>query len=140
MTGSAEAIIAELDAKEQIRRLTADYAQGLDKRKRDQFAGVWTPDASWLPSPAFGWCHGTEEILAMADKIWSAVDRTHHFVMNHVIDVDGAEASGTIDLLSENLALDGTWSRAASTHTDSYVLHDGRWLITSRSAHVEILG
>lgn len=137
---SVDQLLQELDAKEQIRRLTADYAQGLDKRSSAQFEKVWLDDSVWLPSSSFGWCRGKDEILAMAEKIWAGVLRTHHFVVNHVIDVNDDTATGTIDQLSENLTHDGSWSRAASTCTDRYVRRDGRWFIASRSADVEMLG
>lgn len=137
---SVDPLLQELDAKEQIRRLTADYAQGLDKRSSAQFEKVWLDHSEWLPSPSFGWCRGKGEILAMAAKIWAGVPRTHHFVVNHVIDVNDDTATGTIDLLSENLAHDGSWSRATSTCADQYVRRDGRWFIVSRSADMELLG
>jgi uncharacterized protein (TIGR02246 family) len=137
---SVDKLLQELHAKEQIRRLTADYAQGLDKRDAAQFEKVWQEDSEWLPSASFGWCHGMEAILAMREKIWANTARTHHFVVNHVIDVDGDTATGTSDLLSEILEHDGSWSRSASTCTDRYVRRDGRWFIAARSAEVEMLG
>ena len=42
---SDDSRIDELVAYEEIRRLVADYAHGVDKRDRDRFVSVWHEDA-----------------------------------------------------------------------------------------------
>lgn len=137
---SVEGLLHDLQACDQIRRITADYAQGIDRRNREQFAKVWADDALWQPSPSYPVCTGKAEILAMLDKIWADQERTHHWVMNHVIDVEGDAATGTTDLLSENLSKDGTWHRIAATHHDRYEERGGRWLLVHRTCVVSGLG
>lgn len=137
---TSDTLLHDVVARDQIRRLTAEYAHGLDARDLELFEGVWADDAQWQPSPTFDWCRGKEEILAMAEKIFSGVARTHHLVTNHIIDIDGETATGMSDMLSENLAPDGQWSRAVAKHQDRYVRQDGRWVIAHRSCDIELLG
>lgn len=139
---SGSGIIRELEALEQLRRLTAEYAHGLDGRDLELFAGVWAEDAEWQPSPSFPWCRGVPEIRAMAERIFEGVERTHHLVTNHLFDVDieKGTATGVSHMLSENLGRDGNFSRACATHRDRYVLSGGRWLITHRSCDLYELG
>lgn len=133
---SAERLLHDLDARDQIRRITADYVQGIDRRNREQFEKIWAHDAVWQPSPSFRPCTGKEEIVAMLEEIWANQERTHHWAMNHAIDVNGDRATATTDLLSENLGRNGVWHRAAATHHDYYEKRHGRWLLVRRTCEI----
>jgi len=58
----------------------------------------------------------------------------HHFTANHVVTLDGDEATGVADVaLSIELA-DGTWIRGGAVYRDRYVRREGVWRITRREA------
>jgi uncharacterized protein (TIGR02246 family) len=126
----------ELEAYERIRRLTADYSHGIDKRDRERFAAIWAETAEWEPQPGMPWCRGREAILEMLDQIWSFVAETHHWVCNHAIDVDGDSATGLSDATAVALSPDGKWTRTAASYNDVYHRVDGRWQIVRRTCQV----
>jgi ribose transport system ATP-binding protein len=123
-----DARLKVLEAYEQIRRLAADYAHGVDKRDRERFAAVWHDDASWLPMPDGDWLEGRDAIVGSLDGIWSGVNETHHWVSNHSICVDGDAATGLADVSVVMQTPDGAWTRLAATYDDVYEQRDGRWI------------
>lgn len=126
----------DLDARDQIRTISAAYVQGIDKRNGPLFEQIWAEDAVWQLGPTFPECHGMAEIRATLEQIWGSYERTHHWAMNHLIDVDGDVATAETDLLAETLDKAGTWHRMAATHHDRYEKRDGRWLLVRRSCDV----
>jgi uncharacterized protein (TIGR02246 family) len=131
-----DARLKVLEAYEQIRRLAADYAHGVDKRDRERFASVWHDDASWLPMPDGEWLEGRDAIVGSLDGIWSGVNETHHWVSNHSICVEGDAATGLADVSVVMQTPDGVWTRLAATYDDVYEQRDGRWMIKRRSTQI----
>ena len=133
-----DALVQELLAKESLRRLTADYSHGLDKRDGPRFTSIWTQDAEWESNPGGPFTVGLPDIMAMAEQVWVAVPETHHWHFNHAIDVDveAGTATGMCDAFSIAHFADGRWTRTAITYRDTYVRQDGRWLIAQRLCQV----
>lgn len=126
----------ELEAYERIRRLTADYSHGLDKRDRERFASIWAETAEWEPMPGVPACRGRSAILEMLEGILGSVSETHHWITNHAIEVHGDEATGMADAFALAQSPDGSWARTAATYHDEYRRVDGRWQIVRRSCQI----
>ena len=133
-----DSMVHELLAIESVRRLTANYSHGLDKRDGALFASIWTQDAEWESNPGGPHSCGHVEIMAAVEQVWSAVPETHHWNCNHSIDVDIASgtATGLCDATSVALFADGRWMRTAITYRDKYTCEGDTWLISQRLCEV----
>lgn len=129
-----EQLVHELDARDRIGRLIADFCHGMDKRDRALFGSLWAEDAEWRPSPNYPWCHGRAAILAAMDAIWEATGTTHHWVTNVAIDVHGDEATAMSDVVARVCDAEGRAAYSALTYDDRFALRDGNWLWVRRIA------
>lgn len=126
----------ELQACEQIRRLAADYAHGVDKRDRERFVSVWHDDAAWQPLPDADWLNGHDAILSALEGMWSGLTETHHWMANHSIRVNGASATGIVDADCVVQTPDGSWFRVAATYHDDYERRGDEWKLARRTTEV----
>jgi uncharacterized protein (TIGR02246 family) len=131
-----ESRIDELVAYEEIRRLVADYAHGVDKRDRDRFAAVWHEDAEWQPMPGGDWLKGRDAIVDALGPIWDGNRETHHWTSNHSIQVDGDSATGLVDLDCVLQTADAQWFRVAAAWHDDYERRGERWAIARRTIEI----
>lgn len=89
--------VQRLEDVDAIWRLFMTYKQHLDQRDFKAYASLFTDDAEWIGN--LGKVVGPqqiEELLAQTLEVWdSDRERTHHLVLNPVIDVDGDTATAT---------------------------------------------
>lgn len=129
-----------VEARDTIRKLKADYMQGLDDRLRGEVAGLFWPDAIWesLPdrapegiaaTPVGAQIVGADAIAESFVAAARAMSFTAHFLTNEAIDVDlGADtATGRWKLLQACTATDGTAFWQAGVYTDTFTRRDGVW-------------
>jgi ketosteroid isomerase-like protein len=128
--------IDELVAYEEIRRLAADYAHGVDKQDFERFMSVWTQGASWQPMPDGDWSRGNDAIAATIKGIWDTVAETHHWTANHSIRITGDTATGLADADCVSQTPDGQWFRVAATYVDTYERQGGTWGIKERTTQI----
>jgi len=133
-----EEMVQELFAIESVRRLTANYSHGVDKRDGALFASIWTQDAEWESNPGGPYSCGHAEIMTTVEQVWSAVPETHHWHCNHAIDVnlELGTATGVCDAASVARFPDGRWTRTAITYRDKYARVGETWLISQRLCEV----
>ncbi|GEL48710.1 hypothetical protein CHO01_38260 [Cellulomonas hominis] len=125
--------LERLESESAIRTLVHEYCHGADKRDRARFAAVWTPDAVWQVAPTQEF-RGVEAICAAVEWQWGAFLQMHHWTSNLVIDLDGDQARGEVDVSVTTQFLDGTWARGGGVYRDSYVRTDVGWRISRREA------
>ncbi len=90
--------LERLESESAIRTLVHEYCHGADKRDRARFAAVWTPDAVWQVAPTQEF-RGVEAICAAVEWQWGgAFLQMHHWTSNLVIDLDGDQARGEVDV------------------------------------------
>jgi ketosteroid isomerase-like protein len=89
--------LQRLEDQDAIWRLFMTYREHLDQRDFKAYASLFTDDAVWIGN--LGKVVGPAEIedmLAKTMEVWeSDLQRTHHIVLNPVIDVDGDTANAT---------------------------------------------
>lgn len=122
-----------------LRRVVDEYAIAVDRRDAVGFADLFTEDAVLAiyefgdDGPALTY-DGRDRLLEVVELV-GAFAATMHVMANHVVDVDGDEASGLVYSLCHHLSeQDG---KAENTlmllqYRDRYVRRDGRWRIARR--------
>ena len=85
----------DLDEKDAIRELLAEYCFRLDEGRMDDMAALFTEDGTW--DTAFGKATGRANIVALVKSIRAKVPEPHaraiHHVTNVIIALDGDRAS-----------------------------------------------
>jgi SnoaL-like domain len=131
------------EVAEALRRLAALYARGVDRRDREMFLGVFSPDGRlrvFNPSDAAepsGEMHGHEQLARVMTGI-AVYDRTHHFVGDALYEVDdsGRAATGEVYCVAHHLTRarhGGTNHVMYIRYVDEYRLNDAEeWQITDR--------
>jgi len=120
-----------IEAELEIHRLASEYCIGADTRDLGMWSEVWTEDATWTVSDTQVFT-GRDAICAAVDVQWRAFRRMQHTVSNHVVSIDGDEATGRADV-TVFVQLDETrWITGGGTYHDRYRRDDGRWRIAER--------
>jgi ketosteroid isomerase-like protein len=105
--------VQKLEDQDAIWRLFMTYKQYLDQRDFKGYASLFTDDAEWIGN--LGKVIGPaqiEDLLSKTLEVWdSDLERTHHLVLNPVIDVDGDRATAR-----------STWGYVTRSETDAPVL------------------
>jgi SnoaL-like domain len=131
-TSSVEQRLARLEANDELRRLASEYCHGMDKRDLERFLAVWAADGEWVLGPETFLAGHDEIAKAAVDDMWPLFTQTHHWTSNQVVDWSGATPRGTADVSMVLRNAEGQWLHGGATFLDTYVLVDGRWLISRR--------
>jgi ketosteroid isomerase-like protein len=123
-----ERVESELD----LHRLTHDYCIGADQRDMVRWTGVWTEDACWGVSPDRIF-RGIDEIRRAVEDQWRAFPRMQHGTVNHIVDINGDQATGRTDVVIFVNLRDGKWITGGGTYEDVYRRDGGRWRIARRT-------
>lgn len=129
---SLEARIAALEAKDEIRQLTARYCHAVVDGDVEAVVGLFCPDGTFRMR-SFS-ATGTDDLRAMyTDGIGA---RTHKpFIQNHVIDLESRdEATGRCSVEIRIFA-EGEARTGAGHYLDHYRRHEGRWRFAERFYH-----
>jgi hypothetical protein len=142
MTGtfeSTEAMAQRSWDELSIMRTLANVARAQDSLDTDAYQRCFTDRvlltaavmfADWKPKAI-----SARELARMTIDALSKYDHVHHMVFNHVIDVQGAEATCEADLYAVSL-LTKDGATVATTIGGRYTLRlrrlDGEWLISER--------
>lgn len=132
---TSEAMLANLVALEEIRRLKHRYLRCVDLKRWDDLAGTFTPDATAsYGTPAMGQplnLSGRDAIVGfMRDNLGPDII-TEHFAAQPEIDIDGDTATGTWCFEDTVIATAYRFViKGAAFYEDRYARGpDGRWWI-----------
>lgn len=134
--------LEEMQAKIEIQELVGKFSNlevnvtpQMDLFTQDTHVQVYLGDTK-----AFD-IHGTAELEKVFSQFTAAVKRSHHMNGQHVINVDGDEATGILycraalvteedgkEFISDNLIY----------YEDTYAKQNGKWLIKERISHFVI--
>jgi hypothetical protein len=138
---SLEERILELEAREEIKIIIANYNHGVDKLDEDLFMDLWEEDAVWDIGDPWGICINKQEILEKIRAIWVGLPETHHYGMNEVITInlnDGtATAVSDVDCTATNA--NGVPLVIAATNWDKYSNKTGKWRLTERKIKIHYM-
>lgn len=124
---------SQLEEKDAIRDLMAEYCFHLDSGQFADMAALFTQDGTW--DTAFGKGTGRQEIAALVQHIRQAGTsrpRAIHHVTNVVIKVDGAGATAFSNWVVVQNGDQGPKIGSAGSYADELVKQDGGWLFHYR--------
>jgi uncharacterized protein (TIGR02246 family) len=123
----------QLEEKDAIRDVMAEYCLRLDNDRFAEMAALFTEDGTW--DTAFGKGTGRQEIAALVQRIRQAGmsrPRAIHHVTNVVIKVDGAGATAFSNWVVVQNSEHGPKIGSAGSYADELVKQDGGWLFHYR--------
>ncbi len=136
MGRSLEEQVARLAAIEDIKQLKARYCAYCDARyDPDGLASLFVEEGVWDGGPEFGRHVGREAIREFFRSASSSIVFAAHLVLNPIIEVNGATATGQWRLIMPCTVKDAAGTPEArwllSAYHERYVVVDGRWLFQS---------
>ncbi len=128
--------LARLTAIEDIKQLKARYCAYCDQQyDPDGLASLFVEDGVWDGGAEFG-CHtGREAIRTFFRGASGSIVFAAHLVMNPIIEVDGARATGRWRLLmpctvrGRDGVPEARW--LLSAYDERYICHEDRWLFAA---------
>lgn len=127
--------MSEVEDVEAIRRLTHEFAMALDTKKLDALMDLFTPDAVFDPGMAeVPVLNGLDEIRAFFSGAFDALSYVFHLNGNHIIDIDGDTATGTVYHQASAVPVGGEVFTAYGYYADSYARTAGGWKLQRRAA------
>jgi 3-phenylpropionate/cinnamic acid dioxygenase small subunit len=131
--------MADSDVLE-LNQLAYRYAAAVDERDVDTFLDVFAPDArlrSYHPDAAepFADLVGHEQLASVPQTMAAMFGRTAHQMTNHLVDIDGDRATGTILCTARHLSVDPddrTAMVVVLRYVDRYERRSGAWRIVDR--------
>jgi ketosteroid isomerase-like protein len=119
---------------EQIRRLVHEYSRAIDTFLLADVVGTFTDDAVWdmsaLGAPE---ASGIENVRASFAALIDNLTACCHFTTNHLVDVDGDTATGTVYCHAFAIGADGSRVENLILYTDRYTRTAGGWKFQRRA-------
>ncbi len=135
-------MISVLEEKDAIRDLMSEYCFYIDNGEFEKFAGLFTADGVFETGP-LGKLKGRK---AIHDFIAAHVPRLgegpmrKHCAMNHLIRVNGKEASADSYIVMLREIETGVVASFAGRYEDKLVKENGEWRFRVRKIHFDITG
>jgi uncharacterized protein (TIGR02246 family) len=123
----------ELEEKDAIREVMAEYCFRLDNDRFADMAALFTEDGTW--DTAFGKGTGRDGVEALVRRLRqssTARPRVIHHCTNIVIKLDGPSAKAFSNWVTVQNSEQGPKIGSAGSYTDDLVMQDGRWLFRYR--------
>jgi SnoaL-like domain len=123
----------QLEEKDAIRELMAEYCFCLDNDRFADMAALFTEDGTW--DTAFGKGTGRPAIEALVQRIrqsGASRPRAIHHVTNVVIKLDGASATAFSNWVVVQNSNQGPKIGSAGSYADQFVKQAGAWLFRYR--------
>jgi hypothetical protein len=142
---SLEAAVRAMVTRDELRALSERYAQAVDRRDREQFVGVFVPDATVevrLPGTGEDELmvqHGHDEIGPIIEFV-ATYPRTMHMLGQSTYEHDGDHATGEVYCLAHHLdpARNGPSNYVMYIrYDDRYRRVDGQWRIEKRRVNID---
>jgi len=133
--GSLEQRIRRIEDLEEIRSLRMEYHHCVNDNRFPEAAWIFTDDA-YVEYGGVGKAQGKAEIEQLFERLSHAVTLIKQFVSNHMVKLDGDEASG-IAYLDARYAQDGKSLIAAVRFDDRYRRTPEGWRLTEMIASVQ---
>jgi hypothetical protein len=124
---SIEARLQRIEDLEDIRRLRMDYHRYVNTRSFSEAAILYTEDA--LVDFGESKVRGRAEIAALYARYDQQLDTIKQYLANHIIDLDGDEASGNA-YVDARYAFDGHSIIACAMYDEKYRRTDEGWKIS----------
>jgi len=126
--------LRKLEDIEDIRRLRMQYHYLLNENLWERFPEIFTEDAL-VDFGSIGRAKGTAEIRELYLKIPKNLDLVKQFIHNHMVDVNGDDATG-LSYLDARYARAGESVIVAAKFTEKYRRTPKGWKISECLVHV----
>ncbi len=127
--------MSELNDLEAIRRLTYEYAMAVDTMQLDKLVDLFVPEAVFDPGPGgVPVMNDRDEIGAFFKATFEGSRNLYHLTSNHIIDLDGDSATGTVYYAASGVTADGASFGANGYYGDTYVRTADGWKFLRREA------
>lgn len=127
--------MSEIDDIEAIRRLMHECAMAVDTAQLDALVDLFVPEAVFDPGPGgVPVMNDREEIREFFKATFEGSRNLFHLTSNHIINVDGDTASGTVYYAASGVTSDGASFGANGYYGDTYVRTEDGWKFLRREA------
>ena len=127
--------MSEITDIEAIRRLTYEYAFAVDTMQLNALIDLFVPEAVFDPGPGgVPVMNDREEIREFFKATFEGSSNLFHLTSNHIINVDGDTASGTVYYAASGVTSDGARFGANGYYGDTYVRTEDGWKFLRREA------
>lgn len=124
----------------EINQLAYRYAAAVDACDVAAFLSVFTPEArlrSYHPDTEepFADLTGHQHLVSIPNAMRNMFRDTAHMMTNHMIEVDGDSATGSLLCTARHLSIDPSIPAALTVmirYVDRYEKHEGAWRIADR--------
>lgn len=120
--------LRHLEDIEDIRRLRMRYHYFINEGMFSRAPEIYTEDALVVWSTA-GMARGHQQIIELFQTLPKQADFVKHFVSNHIVDVDGDEATG-LAYVDARYAANGESSLIAGKYEERYRRTSAGWRIS----------
>jgi 3-phenylpropionate/cinnamic acid dioxygenase small subunit len=121
---------AMLEAKDAIRELLHRYCFCMDEGRFTELSDLFAPDGEWIAP--YRQARGPADIAAWLAQSVPASPRRMHYVMNSIIQVDGATAEARSNYLVMVEGADGPVASVCGTYADRLVKLAAGWRFRRR--------
>ena len=127
--------MSEINDIEAIRRLTYEYAFAVDTMQLNALIDLFVPEAVFDPGPGgVPVMNDREDIREFFKATFEGSSNLFHLTSNHIINVDGDTASGTVYYAASGVTSDGARFGANGYYGDTYVRTEDGWKFLRREA------
>lgn len=131
MTSDLERRIDRLEAESAIRNLCARYNLAIDDHDLATVGELFAENARFFSKDGVLDATGREAIVKQFEGRFSVLGPSNHVGHDHVIDIDGDEATGMLSAHAE-VHRNGTPMVAALRYRDRYYRDEGTWRFAER--------
>jgi len=127
--------VSEIEDVEAIRRLTHEFAMAVDTKQLDALMDLFLPDAEFDSGMAdVPVLNGRDEIAGFFTGAFDGLTYLFHMNGNHIIDLDGDTATGTVYHHATAVPVGGDVFSAYGYYADTYARTADGWRIQRRAA------
>ena len=129
--------MSELEDLKAIERLTYEYAIAVDTFQLDALMDLFLPEAVFDPGPGHppeNFMNNRDEIRAFFQGLFDVSTHLYHAATNHIIDIDGDTATGTVYYLAKGVTTSGGGFGAHGYYADTYARTADGWKFRRRDA------
>lgn len=127
--------MSELEDLAAIERLTYEYAMAVDTMQLDDLMDLFVPEAVFDPGPGgVPVMNNRDEIREFFNGTFEGCKNLFHMTSNHIINLDGDSATGTVYYAAQGLTTDGDAFGANGYYGDTYTRTANGWKFQRRDA------
>ena len=124
--------VEQLEAREAIRTLVADYSMAVDDRDVKTIGGLFAEKGTFGHADGSAVMHGRQEIVDFYNGRLGDMGPTYHYPHSHKITFVDANTAEGIVLAHAELSQEGKTYYTGLRYYDKYRQEDGHWVFAER--------